>query len=334
MLEQVLKYPVNHGALVNGHLNEWVEREALRRVAIEIAEGIDAGKSLLAGPYLKRLRELTKVTDVFEERSTEYATAPANYWKGLEVKRVPIGIANVDSRLGGGLGGGELGVIVAPAKGGKTNTLVHLGASAARAGKKVLHISLEIHKDRVLQRYDQCIGGFTKHEVQDPRRVKTSREIIRKAGGNIVIRDCSHEKFTAQRLDNLLSRLEVAPDMIIVDYVGLMASDRNIEGRRFEISDACKELRRIASDRGIPVWTASQSNRSSFTEEVGPQHIAEDISIVQTCDLAIFLILTPILIEAGKMVWRVFSRNDGDWKETLYCNFDRLSLTQGKVDNG
>jgi replicative DNA helicase len=215
-------------------------------------------------------------------------------------------------------------VVVAPAKGGKTALLVHLGRAAALAGKKVLHVSLELDKARVLQRYDMAFGEFTKDDLKDGKRVKQARAKVEASGGNILIHDYSHRRFTAGSLDALLDRTDGEVDVVLVDYIGLMGSEKNIEGRRFEIGDSCRELRRIAADRKIPVWTASQSNRESFTAEVGPQHIAEDISVVQTCDLAIFLIRTALLDESNKMVWRTFTRNDGDNKATIYVDFNRM----------
>ena len=57
----------------------------------------------------------------------------------------------VDGTLRGGLGAGELGVVIAPTGAGKSHVLAHLGASALLEGKNVVHYTLESTRQRALQ---------------------------------------------------------------------------------------------------------------------------------------------------------------------------------------
>jgi hypothetical protein len=53
------------------------------------------------------------------------------------------------------------------------------------------------------------------------------------------------------------------------------------------------DLRGLAVERDIPVWTASQTNRAALNKErVGPEDIAEDISQFWTLDFMIALCQT------------------------------------------
>lgn len=85
----------------------------------------------------------------FEERFNIKSRNPVSTGWGL-----------VDNIAGGGLGGGELGVCVAPTGAGKSMVLVHLGAAALRQGKTVVHYTLELRDTVVARRYDSCITGF------------------------------------------------------------------------------------------------------------------------------------------------------------------------------
>ncbi len=58
-----------------------------------------------------------------------------------------------------GLGSGELGVVIAPTGAGKSMVLAHLGAQAVKAGKNVVHYTLELSEAVTGQRYDSCISG-------------------------------------------------------------------------------------------------------------------------------------------------------------------------------
>ena len=60
----------------------------------------------------------------------------------------------------GGLGKGELGVMVAPAGIGKSWALMNVGADAIKKGKTVLHYTLELNQAYVGLRYDSVITGI------------------------------------------------------------------------------------------------------------------------------------------------------------------------------
>ena len=86
----------------------------------------------------------------------------ADFEKRFEIKaRNPIttGWKQIDDIAKGGLGKGELGVVVAPTGAGKSMVLVHLGAQAIKAGKNVLHYTLELGDTIVAGRYDSAITG-------------------------------------------------------------------------------------------------------------------------------------------------------------------------------
>ena len=91
-------------------------------------------------------------------------------------------------------------------------------------------------------------------------------------------------------LDAFLDNLEVThkfiPDILILDYIKLMKTDaKNLRvslGRTFE------ELRGLAIRRNLALVTAAQGNRTSMGAEwVRASHTAEDISLVQSADVAI-----------------------------------------------
>ena len=77
------------------------------------------------------------------------------------INRSPIttGWDRMDEIVKGGLGKNELGVVIAPTGAGKSMVLVHLGAQAIKAGKNVVHYTLELADTVVASRYDSCITG-------------------------------------------------------------------------------------------------------------------------------------------------------------------------------
>ena len=66
---------------------------------------------------------------------------------------VKTGWDPIDELMDGGLGGGELGVVVAPAGIGKTWCLQSMGASAVKRGLNVVHYTLELNEAYVGLRF-------------------------------------------------------------------------------------------------------------------------------------------------------------------------------------
>ena len=71
---------------------------------------------------------------------------------------VSTGWDRIDKLTNGGMGIGELGVVIAPTGAGKSMALAHLGANAVKAGKNVVHYTLELSEASIGQRYDSCIS--------------------------------------------------------------------------------------------------------------------------------------------------------------------------------
>ena len=71
----------------------------------------------------------------------------------------------INDIIDGGLGAGELGVIVAPAGIGKSWTLQALGSDVVKSGKTVVHYSLELNENYVGLRYDSIFSGVTTSNI-------------------------------------------------------------------------------------------------------------------------------------------------------------------------
>ena len=101
---------------------------------------------------------------------------------------VTTGWKDIDDIAKGGLGKGELGVVVAPTGAGKSMVLVHLGAQALKNGKNVLHYTLELADTVVAGRYDSAITGV---ELKNLTVFKEKiYDEIREINGKLII-NCS-----------------------------------------------------------------------------------------------------------------------------------------------
>ena len=178
----------------------------------------------------------------------------------------------IDSITKGGLGKRELGVVVAPTGAGKSMALAHLGAYAVIKGKTVVHYTLELADTVVGQRYDSCITGI---ELKNLMSMKDSIVMaVEHIPGKLIIKEYPTKSASTRTITGHLEKLRqkgINPDMIIVDYADLLkptATGFKSQELRHSLGNIYEELRGIGQTFDIPVWTASQTNRSGLNAEV------------------------------------------------------------------
>ena len=185
---------------------------------------------------------------------------------------VPTGFPLLDANevLDGGLGNGELGVVMAPTGGGKSFFLVNLGYGALAAGKNVVHYTFELSENHVGNRYDSRITGIPTKELRS-RMVEAEAQLVRFDGGQLFIKEYPPKVATINTIKFHIGRLlsnGFSPDLIIIDYGDLMRSRRGYDQKRFELESIFEDLRALSMEMKVPIWTATQSNREGFNDDV------------------------------------------------------------------
>ena len=175
----------------------------------------------------------------------------------------------IDDICKGGLGQKELGVVIAPTGAGKSMALVHLGTQALKEGKTVVHYTLELQDTVVASRYDSCL---TKIPLQDLTSFKEKiYEEVLEVEGRLIVKEYPTKTASTQTIRNHLEKLRmrnIQVDMIIIDYGDLLRPVRYQKEKRNELESIYEELRGMATEYQVPVWTASQTNRSGLNAEV------------------------------------------------------------------
>lgn len=175
----------------------------------------------------------------------------------------------IDNICKGGLGQKELGVVIAPTGAGKSMVLVHLGTQALKAGKTVVHYTLELQDTVIASRYDSCL---TKVPLGSLMSFKEKiYEEVQDIEGRLIVKEYPTKSATTHTIKTHLEKLKmrnINVDMIIVDYADLLRPVRSLREKRNELETIYEELRGIASEMECPIWTASQTNRSGLNAEV------------------------------------------------------------------
>jgi len=206
----------------------------------------------------------------------------------------PTGIPHLDSKeiLNGGLAAGEIGIITAPTGVGKSHFLVHVGASALKVGKNVLHYTFELSETAVGIRYDSNLCDIPSGDVYD--RKEEILEMYKKDGfGRLIIKEYPTGSASVITIRNHIEKLamkDFIPSVIVIDYADIMRSTRSYDSVRHELKLIYEELRNLAMEMKIPVWTASQANREASDKEVvGLDNMAEAYGKAMIADVVVSL---------------------------------------------
>ena len=203
-----------------------------------------------------------------EERFLSYAN------EDDVIERISTGIDMLDTVLGGGLGRTEMGVIVAAPGRGKTTTLVSIGAAAIESGYNVLHVSLENNEKQIARNYDVRLLQKNKSYISSnvDKALIAMLNIQKYRKGELRIKKYPTKTATVKTIRALLDKYKTVqqfvPDVVIVDYGAILKSSISYSDKRNAIESNYEELRALADEYNVALWTAAQGNRGALSKKV------------------------------------------------------------------
>ena len=256
---------------------------------------------------------------------------------------------SINEIMDGGLGPGELGVFVAPAGVGKTWGLVNVGVNAIQKGLTVIHYTMELNQAYVGLRYDARLTGLPAQDLKYNQ--ETVKEEVGKLPGELIIKYFPTKTASITTINSHLERCilqDKKPDLVIVDYADLLRGNFLGGELRHELGNIYEDLRGLAGESEIPVWTASQANRSALEEDIiEAQKISESYAKIMIADFVISLSRKIADKVANTGRWHVIKNRFGpdgltfpskmDTSTGVIHIFDEMSIggkeQQKKMDN-
>ena len=273
---------------------EWVKKEFITFCKNQNFKSVilTSVEYLKTGQYdkiEKMVRDAVKVGEVYD-LGLDYKEDIEVRFEDVNRRTVATTWDVVDELMDGGLGPGELGVIVAPSGVGKTWVLSHLGAMAVKRGKNVLHYTLELTQNYVGQRYDTIFTGIPSANLKESK--DQIKEQIDRLNGGLMIKYYPPKGISAHTIAahiDLVKSTKFQPDLIIIDYADLLVSTNSKNNSDYQEQGGIYiDLRALSGEYQIPIWTASQTNRSAIDSEViQADKIADSYAKVMNADFII-----------------------------------------------
>ena len=214
-----------------------------------------------------------------------------------DVVGVPTGFADLD-QLTGGMQRSDLIILAARPSMGKSALALGLAYGAAvQHGKTVGIFTLEMSAEQLVQRLLSTETGVDSHrlrlgQIDDSEWERISRALGRLSEANIFIDDSANVALMDVRSKARRLQAEHGVDMIIIDYLQLMSSNRRSDNRVQEISEISRGLKGLARELNVPVIALSQLSRAVETRSDHRPMLSdlrESGSIEQDADIVMFI---------------------------------------------
>jgi len=258
---------------------------------------------------------------------------------------IATGIETIDELTGGGLGKGEIGVVLTPSGVGKTTFLTKVANHAYILEKNVCQIIFEDTIDQIKRKHYViwANSALSKIADDDDERERVDTIAHEKANelegkGRLIIMPFSQEDTTMKDIRNWMLSYEkkwgFKFDILIIDYLDCLESHKSREDQHQSELTIIKSFEALSSDFNIPAWTAVQSNRSGFGSEFVEAHqLGGNIKRIQKAHFFMSVAKTPAQQEANFANIRILKARfakDGQAFEDCVFNNDSLDI---KIDD-
>lgn len=277
--QMVKQYKYDNMQYIKDNALQFCRKQALERFLISIAQ---CSRNYNSEQIMGKLSQVIKIGGQRNIGKVYSRNFEQRY--SLSIRNpISTGWDRVDDIMGGGLDKGQLGVVIAPSGGGKSWLLTALGTSALLQGKTVLHYSMQLKDISCQLRYDATITkipyNILTSKKQDVKDILQSRNIInidqntQSPIGQLVLKQYPTGTASVQTLRSHFKLVQMQigkPDLVIIDYADLLYRKyrTKVDNEYTALGNLYEQLRAMAQEYGVPIWTATQTNRGGVESQI------------------------------------------------------------------
>jgi RecA-family ATPase len=207
---------------------------------------------------------------------------------------------------------------------GKSMFLCHHASACLKQNKRVLYITCEMAEERIAERIDANMMDITLDTLKTLPKEMYDRKLQRatkNVTGRLIVKEYPTAVANVMHFRSLLEELKIKrnfiPDIIFIDYLNICASARFKAGSSVNsytfIKAIAEELRGLAVEMNVPIITATQTNRSGYSNsDVSLEDTSESFGLPATADFMFALITTEELEKLGQIMIKQLKNRYGD----------------------
>lgn len=257
-----------------------------------------------------------------------------------DVPRIPLDLEMYNSITRNGAARKTLNIIGAGVNVGKTLHLCHFTCAYALQGYKVLYISLEMAQEEISSRLDANLMDIDIDKIPDMSKEEWDSKIAKirkKARGNIIIKEYPTKQASSVQFRAFLRELKIkknfTPDVICVDYLGICSAASLKLGGSINTNtyqgQIAAELRALAKEYNVVIWTAQQLNRTGFaSSDPDMDNVADSFDVPGIADFYLMVTQSEELAKLNQyQVKQVKSRyGDKNKNRRFVIGVDKMKM--------
>ena len=243
----------------------------------------------------------------------ENAVERYDYYHRVE-ERIPFDLEYFNKITKNGIPKKTLNIVMAGVGVGKSLTLCHFASGYINQGKNVLYISMELAEPEVAKRIDANVLNVSLDDLMVlPKDIyeKKIETLKQKTNGKLIVKEYPTASASTVHFRSLLNELNLkkgfVPDVIMVDYLNICASARIKPGNGVNsytyIKAIAEELRGLAVEYNVPIWSATQLTRGGYgSTDPDLTDTSESFGLPATADFFVALIVTEQLEQLNQIM--------------------------------
>jgi archaellum biogenesis ATPase FlaH len=260
-------------------------------------------------------------------------------WYHTKEKRYQFDLDYMNRITKGGVPSKTLNIALAGTGVGKSLFMCHAASAYLQQGCNVLYVTLEMAEERIAERIDANLLDVSMEDLHVmPKDLYNNKikKINAKTNGKLIIKEyptaSAHSGHFRSLLNELSLKKSFKPDIIFIDYLNICASSRFKGGNissYFYIKAIAEELRGLAVEFDVPIFSATQTTRTGFTStDIGLEDTSESFGLPATADFMFALISNEELEALGQMkVKQLKNRyNDPSVNRAFIIGVDRSKM--------
>ena len=250
-----------------------------------------AESKVFAIAQTKEQKDFAHIRDVLIETYRQIQEIAEN--KG-DVGGVPTGFSGIDQVLVG-LGKSDLVLVGARPGMGKTSFCLNVASNIARSTKKAVAIfSLEMSASQLVSRMLSSEAMVESTNLRSGRLSNDDWKKLATASSFLSECDILIDDTTGITVTGMKAKLRRVKNLglVVIDYLGLMQSDRRIENRVNEVAEISRNLKVLAKELNVPVICCAQLSRgpeSRTDKRPMLSDLRDSGAIEQDADIVLFL---------------------------------------------
>lgn len=303
---------------------QWCRERAVVNAVYQAVNVIGGEDKKLTQDQLPEI--LQKAISVSFDNSVghDYIDQAEERWEFYNRKeeKIPSGLEHFDYILRGGFPSKTLGVIMAGTGVGKSLFMCSMASNLLETGHNVLYITMEMAEEKIAQRIDQNLMNLSQEELDNIGKdsfLKRFANLKMKTQGRLVVKEyptkSAHAGHFRALIKELKQKKDFAPDLICIDYLNIcqsMSAGKNANSYE-QIKSTAEELRALAMEFNVPVLTATQTNRTGFSDaDVDMTSVSESFGLPMTADYFFAMTTNDKLRDEGIIRFTQLKNRYGD----------------------